>query len=84
MQAVCDVVFIGDVAQLAQCPEWPGVQRVAAQSTLFECYRDVLPRLASLRQAPALFASPGSLCTSFSKFYERAQRAQGDFSKLLT
>jgi deoxyribodipyrimidine photo-lyase len=82
MQAVCDGVYVGDIARLAQCPGWPGVQRVAAQSTLFEGYRDVLPRLATLRAAPALFAPPGALCTSFSKFYERVQRAQPDFSKL--
>jgi deoxyribodipyrimidine photo-lyase len=83
MHAVCDVVFIGDAAQLAQCPGWPGKQRVAAQSTLFEGYRDVLPRLASLRPAPALFAPPGAPCTSFSKFYERVQRAQPDFHMLI-
>jgi deoxyribodipyrimidine photo-lyase len=82
MQAVCDVVFIGDAAQLAQCPGWPGKQRVGVQSTLFEGYRDVLPRLATLRSAPTLFAPPGAPCTSFSKFYERVQRAQPDFSKL--
>ncbi len=83
MQAVCDVVFIGDAAQLAQCPGWPGKQRVGVQSTLFEGYRDVLPRLATLRPAPTLFAPPGVPCTSFSKFYERVQRAEPDFSKLL-
>jgi deoxyribodipyrimidine photo-lyase len=83
MQAVCDVVFMGDIAQLQQCPNWPGKQRVVAQSTLFEGYRDVLPQLATLRAMPVLFAPPGSLCTSFSKFYERVQRAQPDFSKLL-
>jgi deoxyribodipyrimidine photo-lyase len=83
MQAVCDVVFIGDAAQLAQCPAWPGVQRVAAQSTLFEGYADVLPRLATMQTAPGLFAPPGVLCPSFSKFYEHVQRAQPDFSKLL-
>ena len=83
MQAVCDVVFIGDAAQLAQCPGWPGMQRVTAQSTLFEGYASVLPKLATLHSAPALFAPPGTLCTSFSKFYERAQRAQPEFSKLL-
>jgi deoxyribodipyrimidine photo-lyase len=82
MRSVCDVVFIGDAAQLAQCPGWPGKQRVMAQSTLFEGYRDVLPLLATLRPAPALFAPPGVLCSSFSKFYERVQRAQPDFSKL--
>jgi deoxyribodipyrimidine photo-lyase len=83
MQAVCDVVFIGDAAQLAQCPAWPGVQRVAAQSTLFEGYADVLPRLATMQTAPGLFAPPGVLCPSFSKFYEHVQREQPDFSKLL-
>ena len=83
MRAVCDVVFIGDAAQLAQCTAWPGKQRVAAQITLFDSYAAVLPNLATLSPAPALFASPGSLCTSFSKFYERVQRAQPDFSRLL-
>ena len=83
MHAVCDVVFMGDVAQLSRCPAWPGAQRVAAQSTLFEGYADVLPRLATVGPAPALFPPPGLLCTSFSKFYERVQRAQPDFSKLL-
>ncbi len=83
MQAVCDVVFIGDLAQLAQCPGWPSRQRVTAQSTLFEGYADLLPKLATLHNPPALFAPPSTLCTSFSKYYERAQRAQPEFSKLL-
>jgi deoxyribodipyrimidine photo-lyase len=84
MQAVCDVVWVGDAAQLAQWPAWPRAQRVVAQSTLFEGYADVFPRLATVHSAPALFAQPGMLCTSFSKFYERVQRAQPDFSKLLS
>jgi deoxyribodipyrimidine photo-lyase len=83
MQAVCDVVFVGDAALLAQCPAWPGKQRVVAQSCLFEGYRTVLPSIATLHPAPALFAPPGALCTSFSKYYERVQRAQPDFSRLL-
>ena len=83
MQAVCDVVFIGDAAQLAQCAGWPGRQHVVAQSTLFEGYRDVLPRLATVQPQPKLFAQPDKLCNSFSQFYERAQRAQPDFAKLL-
>jgi hypothetical protein len=83
MHAVCDVVFMGDVAQLSQCPAWPGAPRVAAQSIVFEGYADVLPSLATMQAAPALFAPPGLMCTSFSKFYERVQRAQPDFSKLL-
>jgi deoxyribodipyrimidine photo-lyase len=83
MHAVCDVVYVGNVAQLAQLPQWPGKQRVMAQSTLFEGYADALPTLALQQPAPGLFAQPGSLCLSFSKFYERVQRAQPDFSKLL-
>jgi deoxyribodipyrimidine photo-lyase len=83
MHAVCDVVFIGDIAQLAQCTGWPARQHVAAQSTLFEGYRDVLPRIASVLPQPKLFAQPDKLCTSFSQFYERAQRARPDFSMLL-
>jgi deoxyribodipyrimidine photo-lyase len=83
MHAVCDVVFIGDLAQLAQCTGWPARQHVAAQSTLFEGYRDILPRIATVLPQPKLFAQPDKLCTSFSQFYERAQRAQPDFSKLL-
>jgi deoxyribodipyrimidine photo-lyase len=84
MQAVCDVVFMGDVVQLALCAAWPGAPRVVAQSTLFEGYATMLPRLATVRPAPALFAEPDVACTSFSKFYERVQRAQPDFSKLIS
>jgi deoxyribodipyrimidine photo-lyase len=83
MQAVCDVVWVGDMAQLAQCAAWPGAQSVSAQKSLFEGYRDVLTRLATLRGEPALFAPAGSLCTSFSKFYERVQRAQPEFAQLI-
>ncbi len=83
MQAVCDVVFVGDVAQLAQCSGWPARQHIAAQSTLFEGYRDVLPRIATVLPQPKLFAQPDKLCSSFSQFYERAQRAQPDFAKLI-
>jgi deoxyribodipyrimidine photo-lyase len=83
MHAVCDVVLVGDAALLAQCPGWPGKPRVVAQSSLFEGYRTALPGLATLHAAPALFAPPGALCSSFSKYYERVQRAQPDFSALL-
>jgi deoxyribodipyrimidine photo-lyase len=83
MQSVCDVVFIGDMALLADLPHWPGKQHVQATATLFEGYRDALPRMATLATAPMLFAPVAELCTSFSKFYERAQRVQPDFSQLL-
>jgi deoxyribodipyrimidine photo-lyase len=84
MHSVCDVVFMGDITALAALPHWPDKHRVQAVATLFEGYRDALPRLATLAAAPMLFAPVTGLCTSFSKFYERAQRAQPDFSKLLT
>ena len=83
MQSVCDVVFMGDVAQLAHLPLWPGKPSVHATSTLFEGYRDALAAIATVHAAPKLFAQPDVLCTSFSKFYERAQRAQPDFFTLL-
>jgi deoxyribodipyrimidine photo-lyase len=83
MQSVCDVVFIGDAALLAGLPHWPGKPHVQATTSLFEGYRDLLPRIATLTAAPMLFAPVDQLCTSFSKFYERAQREQQDFSQLL-
>jgi deoxyribodipyrimidine photo-lyase len=83
MQTVCDVLWIGDIAELAKIPQWPSRERVFAQATLNAGYRDILPRLAQLRAEPKLFANPSKLCNSFSKFYETVQRDQRDFSKLL-
>ena len=83
MQQICDVVWIGDVAQLATLPHWPAKGRVFAQATLFEGYRDVLHRMATLTPSPKLFAQPQRLCNSFSKFYEQAQKGERDFSRLL-
>jgi hypothetical protein len=83
MQAVCDVVFMGDVAQLAQCSGWPARQHIAVQSTLFEGYRDVLAQIATVLPQPKLFVQPDKLCASFSQFYERVQRTQPDFAKLI-
>lgn len=83
MQEVCDCIWLGDIAQLAHLPQWPSRDRVFTQATLFQGYREILPRLAQLRAAPQLFANPSKLCNSFSKFYETVQRDQRDFSKLL-
>jgi deoxyribodipyrimidine photo-lyase len=80
MQAVCDHIVIGDVAQLlAGIPKG----RLAAQHTRFEAYRDLLPRIASITPEPQLFPNPETLCGSFTRFYERVRREQSDFSKLL-
>ena len=83
MQEICDAVWIGDMAQLAALPNWPGKDRVSAQATLFQGYRDALPRLVKLTPSPKLFAQPERACNSFSKFYEQAQKGQRDFSRLL-
>ncbi len=83
MQEVCDVVWLGNTAELASLPHWPDRSQVFAQTTLFEGYCDALPRLAQLTPAPKLFSQPQRLCHSFSKFYEQAQKAERDFSRLL-
>ncbi|MBS7807049.1 FAD-binding domain-containing protein [Variovorax sp. PCZ-1] len=84
MREVCDVLWLGDIAQLKDLPHWPSKENVFAQSTLFEGYRDALPHIAELTPAPKLFAQPQRLCNSFSKFYEQARKAEHDFSRLLT
>ncbi len=83
MRESCDAVWIGDIGRLGALAGWPGKARVFAQATLFEAYRDVLPRMAQLDPAPKLFAQPERLYNSFSKFYEQAQRGEREFSKLL-
>jgi deoxyribodipyrimidine photo-lyase len=83
LQDVCDALWIGDVAQLSALPNWPAKQRVIAQASLYEGYRDILPRIAELSPIPKLFVQPQRICHSFSKFYEQAQRGERDFSRLL-
>ena len=83
MRGVCDQLWMGNAADLAACEGWPAQKQVTSQTTLFEGYREILPRLATLHAEPGLFAQPDNLCLSFSKFYERVQRQQPDFSKLL-
>jgi deoxyribodipyrimidine photo-lyase len=83
MQAICDVVWLGDIGDLVKINGWPSKERVFATHTLFAGYRDALLRLAQMRPEPKLFANPDKLCNSFSRFYETVQREQRDFSKLL-
>jgi deoxyribodipyrimidine photo-lyase len=83
MQQVCDVIWQADLQDLALLPHWPQRSEVHAQHTLFAGYRDILPKIATLAPAPRLFPNPEQLCSSFTRFYERAQREQRDFSKLL-
>lgn len=83
MQEICDVIWIGEAADLAKIPGWPAKERVFATRTLFAGYRDALPRLAQMRTEPKLFANPQNLCNSFSRFYEIVQRDQRDFLKAL-
>jgi deoxyribodipyrimidine photo-lyase len=83
MREICDCIWIGDAADLANIPGWPSQERVFATHTLHASYRDALPRLAQTRAEPKLFANPQKLCNSFSRFYETVQREQRDFSKLL-
>ncbi len=86
MAQVCDAVWIGkatELLRLTQLPNWPHQHRVHAQATLMNGYRQALPRIATLRPTPKLFAQPSVSCNSFSKFYERAQREQPNFKALL-
>lgn len=84
MRAVCEVLWIGDVKELARIPGWPRQTLVRTTHTLYAGYRDVLPQLAQVRPERTLFSNPQTLCHSFSRFYDTVQRAQPDFSKLLT
>ena len=86
MAQVCDAVWIGkssELTQLTQLPGWPDQQRVHAQATLMDGYRQALSRIATVHAEPKLLAQPPVFCGSFSKFYERAQREQPDFKALL-
>ncbi len=83
MREICDVLWIGDTADLAKIAGWPSKERVHATHTLFAGYREALPRLAHMRPERKLFANPEKMCNSFSRFYETVQREQRDFSKLL-
>jgi deoxyribodipyrimidine photo-lyase len=83
MREMCDCIWIGDGADLANIPGWPSKARGFATHTLHASYRDALPRLAQMRPEPKLFTNPQKLCNSFSRFYETVQREQRDFSKLL-
>ena len=83
MQQACDGIWIGDIGKLGLLAGWLGKAKVSAQATLFEGYRDILPRMAQLSPTPKLFAQPQRLCNSFSKFYEQAQKGERDFSRLL-
>jgi deoxyribodipyrimidine photo-lyase len=86
MAKVCDAVWIGkasDLAQLTQLPGWPSRERVHAQATLMDGYRQALGQIATLHTEPKLLAQPSVFCGSFSKYYERAQREQPDFKALL-
>lgn len=79
MAAVTDVIWIGDLAQL----DVKAAASVTAQATLFPGYREVLPKVATLKPAPRLLPNPTMACRSFSKFYERARRDVDSFAGLL-
>jgi deoxyribodipyrimidine photo-lyase len=83
MREVCDVIWLGNIAELSRIDGWPARTRVLATHTLFAGYRDALPRIAHIRPELKLFANPAKLCNSFSRFYDTVQREQRDFSKLL-
>ncbi len=83
MREACDAVWIGDIGKLGLIAGWPGKAKVNSQATLFDGYRDILPRMANVQSVPKLFVQPQRQCNSFSKFYEQAQRGERDFNKLL-
>jgi deoxyribodipyrimidine photo-lyase len=83
MQEICDGLWIGDVAQLADLPHWPSTERVFAQATLYSGYRQALPRIAQLSPLPKLFVQPQRQCHSFSQFYAQARKGEQHFSNLL-
>ena len=87
MAQICDAIWMGsnaDWAQLTSQPHWPARDHVQATASLMPGYAQTLSQVASLRPSPKLFMQPSSFCGSFSKFYERAQRAKPDFKALIS
>ena len=79
MAQVTSGIWAGDITEL----DTSAATDITAQATLFPGYREALPRVATLLDAPRLLPSPTMACRSFSKFYERARRGVPQFSDLL-
>ena len=76
---VTDAVWAGDLTTL----DLSGSTQVTAQVTLFPGYRQTLAAVVKLTPAPRLLPSPAMACRSFSKFYSRVRRGDGEFADLL-
>jgi deoxyribodipyrimidine photo-lyase len=83
MQAVCDAVWLGDLARL----DTAGAASVQIQSSLFPHYRQAIAQGVragwQMTPQPRLLPNPSELCGSFTKFYERARREAGSFERCL-
>ena len=79
MAQVTDSIWAGDITEL----DTSAATDVTAQATLFPGYREALPHVAALLEAPRLLPNPAMACRSFSKFYERARRGVPQFADLL-
>ncbi len=81
MKPQCDAIFVGDLAQLSSA--LARAAQVRSQATLNSEYAPALAKLATLESAPACFPAVIERCASFSKYYERMQRAAGSIEQLL-
>ena len=79
MAQVTDSIWVGDITEL----NTSAATVITAQATLFPGYREALPCVASLLDAPRLLPNPAMACRSFSKFYERARRGVPQLADLL-
>lgn len=82
MKAQCDAIYVGDLAQLAGA--LARAAQVRSEATLNSEYAQCLAKLATLEPAPIFFPEVKERCTSFSKYYERMQRAAGSMEQLLS
>jgi deoxyribodipyrimidine photo-lyase len=77
LQAVTDLVFIGDLAELSTI--LVNAADISSVATLNPGYRELLPVLCSdLQDSPRRFPDPDTACRSFSAFWSHCTAASAD------
>ncbi len=77
MREVTDVVYIGDIHQLAS--RFVSVQAFYTHNSGYADFLKNLQRKADMQldDEPNQFGEPAQFCTSFTRFYQQVQRMQG-------
>jgi deoxyribodipyrimidine photo-lyase len=81
LQAQCDALFIGDVRELRNA--LAQAAQVHSQATLNPHYASLLQTLAQVDAAPSWLPPVAHACASFSKYYERVQKATSGLNDCL-